>query len=118
MKKQLFCYATLNQSIPANSTLIPQINFNNDSDFDLVEVRSTNQNAGEILTQLSFSSGELFSNVALDVSLFSGNAYPVRLPEPVCIPANSQLNVQLTNTTGGAITTQIQLWGYKKSLYQ
>ena len=63
--------------------------------------------------QLSTASGELLSNALIDTALFSGANYPVRLATPMRIPANTQLNVFLQNTTGGNLTTQVQLWGYK-----
>lgn len=112
-QSRLFCYATEIINLGAGLTVIPAININNESDFLLVEVRATQQAAGAILTQFSMASGELFSNTPLDTALFSGTAYPVRLPEPVVLPANAQINVQLTNTTGGALSTQIQFWGYR-----
>lgn len=110
----LFCYAIPAAAIAATTTVTPQINTSNDSDFELVEIRCTQQAAGAILMQLSTASGELFSNVPLDTLLFSGTSYPVRLPVPVMFPANSQINVQLQNTTGGPLTSQVQLWGYKR----
>lgn len=110
----LFCYAIPSTLFLANATVTPQINTSNDSDFELVEIRATQQAAGAILMQLSTASGELFSNVPLDTLLFAGTSYPVRLPIPVRFPANSQINVQVQNTTGGNLTSQIQLWGYKR----
>lgn len=110
----LFCYAIPSTLFLANATVTPQINTSNDSDFELVEIRCTQQAAGAILMQLSTASGELFSNVPLDTLLFAGTSYPVRLPIPVRFPANSQINVQVQNTTGGNLTSQIQLWGYKR----
>ncbi|MBK9285057.1 MAG: hypothetical protein IPM51_12190 [Sphingobacteriaceae bacterium] len=113
IKPALFCYAIPATNVGAGAVITPQINISNDADFMLVEVRATKQAAGGILAQLSLASGDLFSNVPLDTRLFAEDDYPVRLPEPVRIPANSQINVQLQNTTGGALSSQIQLWGYK-----
>ena len=113
IKPSLFCYAIPATVFLANATVTPQINMSNDSDFDLVEIRATQQAAGAILMQLSTASGELFSNVPLDTLQFAGTSYPVRLPFPVRFPANSQVNVQIQNTTGGNLTSQIQFWGYK-----
>jgi hypothetical protein len=110
---QLFCYAIPSTVFLANSTVIPQINFSSDADFELFEIRATQQAAGAILMQLSMSSGELFSNTPLDTLLFAGTSYPVRIPVNVRIPANTQVNVLIQNTTGGNITSQIQLWGFK-----
>jgi hypothetical protein len=110
----LFCYAIPSTVFVANTTVTPQINVASDSDFELFEVRCTQQAAGAILLQLSTASGEIFSNVPLDSLLFSGTSYPVRLPFPVLIPRNSQINVQVQNTTGGNLTSQVQLWGFKR----
>lgn len=114
IQPQLFCYAIPATLFLANATAVPQINISSDCDFELFEVRCTQQAVGAILVQLSMASGELFSNVALDSVLFAGTAYPIRLPFPVLIPANTQLNVSVQNTTGGNLTSQIQLWGFKR----
>ena len=113
MKKTLFCYAIAPTLIGALGQAQPQINFNNDSDFELIEIRATPQAINAVTMQLSMASGEFLSNTAIDTNLFAGTSYPVRLPAPVRIPANSQLNVLLNNTTGGALTSSIQFWGYK-----
>lgn len=109
----MFVYTIPVTTVPLNGTANPQINFNNDSDFLLTEIRATTNAVGAILMQLSTASGELLSNALIDTALFSGANYPVRLATPMRIPANTQLNVFLQNTTGGNLTTQIQLWGYK-----
>lgn len=116
LKPALFCYAIPSTVFVANSTVSPQINIANDCDFELIEIRATQQAAGAILMQISLASGELFSNVPIDTALFAGTSYPIRLPYPVLIPANSQLNLQIQNTTGGNLTSQIELWGVKKEL--
>lgn len=109
----MFVYTIPVTTVPLNGTANPQINFNNDSDFLLTEIRATTNAVGAILMQLSTASGELLSNALIDTALFSGANYPVRLATPMRIPANTQLNVFLQNTTGGNLTTQVQLWGYK-----
>lgn len=109
----MFVYTIPVTTVPLNGTANPQINFNNDSDFLLTEIRATTNAVGAVLMQLSTASGELLSNALIDTALFSGANYPVRLATPMRIPANTQLNVFLQNTTGGNLTTQIQLWGYK-----
>lgn len=109
----MFVYTIPVTIVPLNGTANPQINFNNDSDFLLTEIRATTNAVGAVLMQLSTASGELLSNALIDTALFSGANYPVRLATPMRIPANTQLNVFLQNTTGGNLTTQVQLWGYK-----
>ena len=109
----LFCYAIPSTVFVANTTTTPQINIASDSDFELFEIRCSQVAAGALLAQISMASGEIFSNVLLDTLLFAGTSYPVRLPFPVRIPRNSQLNIQVQNTTGGNLTAQIQLWGVK-----
>ena len=112
-KPALFCYAIPSTLFLANAIAQPQINISNDADFLITEIRASQQAAGAILMQLSTANGEIFSNTPLDTLLFAGTSYPVRLPSPVRVPANTQLNVQVTNTTGGNLTSQIQFWGYK-----
>ena len=109
----LFCYAIQSQVFVANTTTTPQITIASDSDFEIVEIRSSQQAAGAILMQLSASNGDLMSNVPLDTLLFAGANNPIALPFPVRIPANTQLNVQIQNTTGGNLTHQVQFWGVK-----
>lgn len=129
----LFCYSHDEIVNMANNTIeTPQINISNDSDFKCFELRAIFNKAavttGGLFVQLSLSSGELFSNVALDVKSFSAgdgvatfalNGYPIRFPEPFIIPANSRINVQVNNLTDNAVDFQLQLWGYKveKNLY-
>lgn len=113
MNASLFCYAIPATLVAANSIVAPQINFNNETHFDVCEIRATTQAINAILMQLSLASGELLSNVPVDTNQFAGTSLAVKLPVPIRIPANSQLNVQLTNTTGGNLTSQIQFWGYK-----
>jgi len=125
VKPHLFCYAIVPQTILTGVTANPNINIANDADFELLEIRASIHQAasatGTLLMLLSTSSGDLFSNVAIDLyaiasaeqDSFSG--YPIRLTEPVRIPANTVLNCQLTNNNSETIeSVQVQLWGYKK----
>lgn len=110
----LFTYATNRVTVNANSSAEDQIVISNDSDFLLSEIRATKQSSNNsIIMQMKMSGGDLFSNVALDTNQFAGDNYPVRVTPPVRIPANTQLVFTFTNTTGGNLVTQIQLWGYK-----
>ena len=113
MKASLFCYAIPDTLIPLNNEVEPEINFNNETDFDICEIRATPQAVNAILMQLSLASGELLSNVPLDTSQFAGTSLGIKLIVPVRIPANSRLNVRLINTTAGNLTSSIQFWGYK-----
>ena len=111
--RAFYCYSTGQVTVPANNVPAqPQIIFSNDSDFVLKEIRNTTQTAGDILITLSFSSGENFSSSALESSIISQN-YPIHFDEEVKIPANSQLNIRLQNTTGADIVHEVQLWGFK-----
>ena len=110
---QFFTYAIPVTAVGAGLTVTPQINIGNDADFVILEIRSSQQAAGAILMQMSVADQVLFSNAFLDTLLFSGPNYPVRFVDPIRIPANSQINVTLQNTTGGGLNHQIQLWGYK-----
>jgi hypothetical protein len=137
IKNNLFCYAIADTALTTGQTLVPQISINNDSDFEVLELRgvvmlpatSINAVTATIMMQASLSSGELFSNNALNILSFvavqnvlaannTGNytGYPIRLPVPqagMILPANSQINVSLTNNTSGTIRVQIQYWGRK-----
>jgi len=123
VQPQVFCYSITPQAIGVGATVNPQINLSNDSDFELIEIRATIFKAaaftGTTLLNLSVSSGELFSNVALEITSFAStmqnnySGYPIRMPVGTRIPANTTVNVQITNNNGETITTQVQLWGYK-----
>ena len=124
IKDGIFCYATALQIALGNTvTVTPAINISNDSDFEVFELRAViyklAARTGSLLMTMSLASGELFSNVAIDLfSLAAQNiqaesGYPVRFPFLMRIPANSQINVQLTNNTGAAVDVQVQLWGRK-----
>lgn len=128
-----FCYATAITTLTTGQTLVPAININNDSDFEVHEIRGVvmlpatgiNAATGTVTMLASLASGELFSNVAINllsfaqtvVSLAANNfpltGYPIRLPGGMKIPANSQINHTLTNNTNGTVLVQIQYWGCK-----
>ncbi len=102
--------------VPANGTANPQITISSDSDFELFEMRGNVQAQGAITIQPSYSNGVVWSNYAFDAALISAgaNANNKVLPAyPIKIPANTQLNFLLTNTTGGDLTYEFQLWGRK-----
>jgi len=124
IKPPVFCYAITSQTPADAATVTPSISISNDSDFMMHELRGViNVGAaitGTVLIQLSLQSGELFSNVGIDMLSFASSnvdeysGYPIRFPEPIRIPANSVISVQITNNAGGALVVcQIQLWGYK-----
>lgn len=126
VKPHLFCYSHTEETIATGVSVTPAINIANDADFELLEIRAAINKAesftGSISLLLSTSSGDLFSNVALNILSFASveqdnySGYPIRLTVPVNIPANTVLNVQLTNNGGEDVTVQIQLWGYKKEI--
>ncbi|MCH8035305.1 MAG: hypothetical protein IH950_16320 [Bacteroidetes bacterium] len=128
IKPPIFCYSITSQTLATTVSATPQINVSNDSDFILTHILGIVETDGipdaSVTLTLSLASGELFSNVALDILAFSKviidvagaqhvNGTPIVLRQPVRIPANSQINVQLTNNTADNVVVQIQLWGYK-----
>ncbi len=126
VKPHLFCYSHTEQTIAASGSAIPAINLANDADFELLEIRAAISKAasftGSVNLLLSTSSGDLFSNVPINLLSFASveqdsySGYPIRLSEPVHIPANTVLNLQLSNNGNEAVTVQIQLWGYKREI--
>lgn len=123
IKPPIFCYSHTPETIATTVTVTPSITISNDSDFMLSEIRASCQKVaafdGTLLLQLSLASGELWSNVGIDVLAFSANSiseysgYPIRFSKDIRIPANSVLTVQLTNNNGADVEVQIQLWGWK-----
>lgn len=125
IKPPLFCYATTVQTIAAAASSTPAINVSNDADFLITEVRAVVYKVaavtGDLLMLVSLASGELFSNVGVDVFSFAsvvgaansqGQTYPIKVPD-VRLPANSEINVQLTNNNAESVDVQIQFWGVK-----
>lgn len=122
IKPPLFCYSTTVQTISAGGSVTPTIDMSGDSDFVITEIRASVYKAaainGDLLMQLSLASGELFSNVGVDVFSFAstnlGNSsgYPIRVPD-VKVPSNTNLDVQLTNNNAESLDVQIQFWGIK-----
>lgn len=123
-----FCYAITAQALAAATTIQPVINISNDCDFQLMEIRAVIHKAaafsGTVIMQMRQSGGDVFSNVGIDMLEFSttilatatpkSNGYPIRLPLPIVIPANTEIEVQITNNNGEALTSiQVQLWGIK-----
>jgi hypothetical protein len=126
IKPHLFCYATVPQTIATGNTANPAINIANDAQFEILEIRAAIHKAesftGAVNMLLQTSSGDLFSNVALDLLAFasveqdSWSGYPIKLPFPIVLPQNTTLQVQLTNTGGESVTVQIQFWGVKSAV--
>ena len=124
IKPPMFCYATTVQTLAVAGTLVPQVNISNDADFVITEIRATIYKVaaltGDVLMSVQLGSGELFSNVGLDVCSFATfigagftmSNYPVRVPN-VRVPANSEFNVTLTNNNAEELDVQIQFWGFK-----
>ena len=103
-------------AVTAGNTANPQITISSDSDFELHEMRGNVQAQGAITIQPSYSNGVVWSNFAFDAALISAgaNANNKVLPAyPIKIPANTQINFLLANTTGGDLTYELQLWGRK-----
>jgi hypothetical protein len=112
IKELLFNYVINSGSVGANSSTNKQLTFSSDSDFLLSEIRATG-NSG-INLQISLSNGQQFSSSAFATSLIGGANIPLlsfRLK--VVIPKNTTMTFTFTNTTGGALTEEVQLWGYK-----
>ena len=125
VKPHLFCYSHTEQTIATTVTATPAINIANDADFELLEIRAAINKAasftGSVNLLLSTSNGDLFSNVGVDLLSFASveqgsfSGYPIRLNEQIRIPANTVLNVALTNNNGETlVSVQVQLWGYKR----
>lgn len=126
VKPHLFCYShTPELALAAAGNVSPVINISNDADFELLEIRAVIHKAasftGNVMLMMSTSSGDLFSNVALDILSYASSeqdsysGYPIKLPVPVTIPANTVLNLQITNNNGEELVSiQLQLWGYKR----
>lgn len=125
----MFTYAITPQTLLTTAGATPNINISSDSDFicthiyGVVEIAAAMPDAPILLT-MSLASGELFSNVALDMLSFSKvicpvaaeqgiPGSPIMLIQPMRIPANSQINIQLVNSTLQTVIVQIQLVGYK-----
>lgn len=129
-----FCYATASAALAAGATATPQINISNDCDFEIHEIRAVLKKAksltGSTLMQMSLSSGELFSNVGVDLTSFAtisigavgeviapNNGIPIKMGVPVRVPANSDISVQVTNNNAEALVDyQVQLWGIKRPM--
>lgn len=113
INKAFFCYNAKVSALAGGSSSVQQITFSNHSDFLLKEIRNTLQAAGAILITIALTSGDQFSNQALDSALFSTGFNGIKFFENVIIPANTNINVTIQNTTGGALSHEIQFWGYK-----
>lgn len=107
-----FCYKARIPTIADGQTLSPQISFSNDSDFILTDLRSTGT-AGVYVT-LQSANGETFSNEPWHAALVGAGFNGLKVLTNPVIPANTDLVVQVQNTSGGPVTNfEVQLWGYK-----
>lgn len=125
----MFTYAIAPQTITTLLGSTPNINISSDSDFICTHIygvinSATLPPATPILLTMSLASGELFSNVAIDMCAFAkiicpvageqqSSGSPILLIQPMRIPANSQINFQITNGSANTIIVQVQLVGYK-----
>lgn len=124
----MFTYAITPQTILTTAGSTPSINISSDSDFICTHLYASILTNGipeaPVLLTMSLASGELFSNVAIDMCSFakiivdvagqqeiSGNPY--LLIQPMRIPANSQINFAIQNGTANTIIVQVQMVGYK-----
>ena len=121
-----FDYAIQEQTLTTLQVVVPSIQFNNDCDFELHEIRGVVWKAtpatsfdGSVLMQVSLANGEFLSNVPLDIFQFASvqsdqfSGYPKRIIPHTRIPASSELQVQLTNNTTDTIYVQIVFSGFK-----
>ena len=126
IKPQPFCYAIVQQlALAAAGVVQPNFAIGNDADFYLTEIRGSYIKAavfttGGILMQVQLQQGDLFSNGAIQaLSFMSGNqvpatGIPIKFDQPIKIPRNSVIQVQLTNADAAAIASlQVQFWGFK-----
>lgn len=113
--KGTFLYG-FRQLVGAGVTVTPQITISSEDDFELHEIRGNVQAQGAIFVTIQNSNGYIWSNYAFDAALISAGATAnnkVVLPYPILIPKNTQINITIQNTTGGALTYELQFWGVK-----
>ena len=116
MEKLLFVYL-VNNTFAGNGTVTRQITFASDSEFYLTELRGlSGLTPGDLTLSINLNGSNVLSNAAFDASTIGSGANESNryvLADPIKIPANSQMNVTIDNVAGGAITYELQLWGFK-----
>lgn len=111
--RNFYCYAVRAASIAAAGTDVQTLTFSSDTDFMLAEIR-TSGTAGNLLT-ITDAQGAQHSNISLQTALIGAGTNKIVFPEPVNIPASSQIIISQNNSTGAPITNQeVQFWGYQK----
>lgn len=113
--KKIFMYG-VRQLIPLTSTVTPQITIDNEYDFELHEIRGNVQAQGAVLLTIQNSNGDIWSNTSFDAAMISAGANAnnkVVPPYPIIIQRGTQINITMQNTTGAAITYELQFWGVK-----
>ena len=121
-----FCYAIVQQAALAAAGVVqPNFAIGNDADFYLTEIRESivkiaAWTTGGLSMQIQLQQGELFSNGAINLLSFASGTMPptegkpIRFDNPIMIPRNSTIQVQLTNNDAAAVASvQVQFWGYK-----
>lgn len=111
MEKKLFCYLANSGAVTAGNNVNQPIQFDNETNFEIREIRTL----GTAMTiTLKTSSGYLFQNNAFTSSVIgSGNNSLKLIPDTMQVPKNSNWIVNFNNATGGSLTDEIQIWGYK-----
>lgn len=114
---KIFCYAARTATaIAAGGSLPVNINFNNDSDFVLSEIRTTG--TASLRLMIAEASGRQYSNISLTAAIFGTGDNKVMFPtfpDPTLIPANTQLIVTFIDGGGAGLAAglEVQLWGYQ-----
>ena len=113
MKTPIFpmVYEINSGSIPATTgtTSVTQV-FSSTKDFKLNLIRATGGSG--IKVQIAEVSGRTYSNVPITTANIGNNQNNgVPMFDNVIIPRGTQLVFNFSNTSGGALTEVLQLWG-------
>lgn len=112
--KKFFIYNVLFSSVADGSSTTTTLTLGSDADFQLAEIRTTG--TSKVRVQIKETSGNQFSNQPFDAAVVSSGNNGFKVVEEVILPKQTQLDVTITNNSGGTVAAsafEVDLIGYK-----
>lgn len=114
-KEKWFQYSTDRQSLSANQQQQYSVRIQSDSDFLCQKIVASSTSTFTVQITDTATNKLWFSSAANSANLVGTAQRPFYMLKPRLIPANANLIVQLTDTSGSSNTVELVLEGYKQS---
>lgn len=111
---KLFVYNVVFSSVADGSSVTTTLTLGSDADFKLSEIRTTGTSKARV--QIKETSGNQFSNSPFDAAVIGSGNNGFKVLEDVTLAKGTQLDITLTNNSGGTIAAsafEVDFIGYK-----